>query len=253
MIKSFIFSLLLTTLVGFLVTPQTDAATISHNSTTLISSNSDFTVSVFNGAAGYTGLASGTFGDGTVEAYAFARNTLLGASYNDNEIGFYATGGSNITIDSYVGATTFANFDRGDVWTSNDPASQAANYGGTTETISGGHDVIGTIDISNYSAGTIYVLLGSYDNPFDLSLTFNGGPTVSMAQVDPATTRNIYVAAFSFDDAAKDYTSIEYNYNSQSQGRARFMGVVVNGVAIPEPSTALLSGIGIILLLRRRR
>ncbi|MDX1679244.1 MAG: InlB B-repeat-containing protein [Akkermansiaceae bacterium] len=213
---------------------------ITFGSATRISSNTNFNLSVFPGKARYSGDASGAFGDGTVEAYALAKNTALGGSYSEHQIGFYASGGTSITIDSYGGATTFADFDRGDVWTGSDPDTAAADYGGTTETISGGHEVSGTIDIANYQSGTVYVMLGSYEDPFDLSLTMSGsGQTPiaeAMPQIDPPPSRNIYVVEFTFDNAAKDYDSITYAYTGSTSGRARFMGVVVDGATAPSYS-----------------
>ncbi|PXA04648.1 hypothetical protein DDZ13_05605 [Coraliomargarita sinensis] len=209
------------------------SASVTFGASTMISSDTNFTLSVYPGKAGYNGDASGTFGDGTVEAYALAKNTVLGGSYAEHQIGFYATGGSSITIDSYNGATTFANFDRGDVWTNSDPDTAPADFGGSTETISGGYEVSGTIDISAYESGTVYVLLGGWDTPFDLSLTMNGSgqsPIVeAMPQIDPPASRNMYVVAFAFENIGQAYSSITYAYTGSVQNRARFMGVIVDG------------------------
>ncbi|PXA04643.1 hypothetical protein DDZ13_05580 [Coraliomargarita sinensis] len=211
-------------------TPEAVIADVSFSYSELISSNSNFDLYVFPGKAGYSGDAGGAFGDGTVEAYAFFNNATTGFPGSVNK---YVSGGSAVTMDTWSAVTDFADFDRGDVWTTNDPDSQAANYGGTTETISGAYEASGTIDISSYSSGTVYVLLGGYDTPFDLSLTMNGSgqdPVVdSMPQIDPPATRNLYVVAFDFENTGLAYDSITYAYTGSAANRSRFMGVVVDG------------------------
>ncbi|MBT8045489.1 MAG: Ig-like domain-containing protein, partial [Verrucomicrobiae bacterium] len=212
-------------------TPEAIIVDITFGSSTLISSNSDFDLSMFPGKASYSGDAGGAFGDGTVEAYAFFNNATTGYPGSVNK---YASGGSAITMDSWSAVASSSAFDRGDVWTTNDPDSQAANYGGTTETISGAYEATGSIDISSYSSGTVYVLLGGYDTPFDLALTMNGSgqtPLVdSMPQIDPPATRNIYVVSFNFNNMGLAYDSITYAYTGSVPNRSRFMGIVVDGV-----------------------
>ncbi|WP_146209256.1 hypothetical protein [Coraliomargarita sinensis] len=222
------------------------AASISHDSSVLISSNSDFKVSVYDGKAGYAGTGStfgalsGNFGDCTVEAYAFLHNATTG---KNGEIAAYASFGPAITYDC-AAVTAFAEFDRGDVWTTNNPGTDfsggdAANYGVSFETISGGYDVTGTIDISRFTSGTVYVLCGGFEDPFQVDLSMSGSGQSDLdagsASIDPDPTRNMYVLAFSFDNADGSYETISYAYTGSSSGRARFMGVVVDAERVPGP------------------
>jgi hypothetical protein len=245
------------------------AATLTHVSDIQISSGSNFNISVYDGKAGYSGVNSGSFGDGTVEAYYFIKNETAATTAGgaDGTVGTpvrYADDGSTIlSTVTNSGGTGFAEFNRGDVWTTNDPGTNfsggaAANFGGDTETISGALATTGTINISGFASGTIYFLAGGFTNSgqttgFDLTMTGAGqGDVTAGNSFVPNATRNMYVQSFTFSDAA-DYSEISYTHFGTAGNRSRMMGVIVDGVAIPEPSTALLGGLGFLMLLRRRR
>jgi hypothetical protein len=215
---------------------------LSHNTITKISGGTNFNISVYPGKAGYAGTgatygsATGAFGDGTVEAYTFLKNVSTG---NPGAITSYASGGPTITYH-WNQVAGFAEWDRGDVWTTNDPGTNfsdgaAANYGGTVETISSGYLVNGTIDISGFSSGKVYILCGGYDTPFQVDLTMSGAGLAPFAagsgSIDPLTDRNMYVIAFDFGNASGDYDTIAYSYTGSASNRSRFMGVIVDGAA----------------------
>ena len=208
-------------------TPPVTYAGVAHRSTTKISGSSNFNLSVYPGKARYSGLASGIFGDGTVEAFALFRNDAVPGA-----ITAYAQGGSLLSDPTYASVTTFAEFERGDVWTTADPDSAPADFGGTTATISGAGTVSGLIDISNLSTGTVYVLVGGYDNVFAVDMTLQGEGEWDLPDaaptIDPVTDRNMYVVAFAFDNAWAKYDTLAYRYTGSASNRARFMGVVVD-------------------------
>lgn len=257
---------LLASLAGFASAPQASAATLAFDSTTLISSSGTFNISVTDGKASYGGLASGTFGDGTVEAYALftnANGTLGGGAvtpldrYADKSTAIIST--PTLTNTTTTGDT----FGNANVFTTNDPGVGFAgtpNFAaGVDPTSSGGRVSSGTIDISGFSSGTIYLLAGAFSStlPVNLSMTGTGQTTLTAdnGTLSTAGNRNMYVFAYDFDNTGGLYDEISYSIlnvsASNTSNRARFMGVVVD--AIPEPSAALLGGLGLLALLRRRR
>lgn len=250
-----------------LITGIAQAALVTYQSATLISSNTDFNISLYDGKAGYAGTGAtygsvtGTFGDGTAEAWQLVRNFDDGDTDNVNSpyIEVYTQQGSWGGVPSLENPTSIREYDlfRGDVWTVGDPDTQSADFGGSTWTITGAQNTSTTLDISTYTSGTIYMLVGGYDTIFQTGITMSGTGqtplTVGSGDIDPPATRNMYVVAFGFDNSAGDYDSIEFSYNGSTSARARYMGVVVDAAVVPEPSAALLGGLGTLILLRRRR
>jgi hypothetical protein len=215
--------------------PPVTYAGITFASTTQISSGSNFDLSVYPEKAGYNGLVSGVFGDGTVEGYQLFRNEPDPGG--GNIIVPYAFGGVPVSLPTYGAVTTFAEFERGDVWTISDPDSDPADFGGATPTISGAYNVSGTIDVSGLSKGTVYVLVGGYNNPFYVDMTLDGEGEwfleASAPETAPPLTRNLYVVAFTFDNAWGRYDSVTYHYTGSAPNRSRFMGVIVDAHAHP--------------------
>lgn len=240
-------------------------ASLIFNSETLISSGGNFNISLYDGSASYGGLASGTFGDGTAEAYYLVSNNLVSGVTPLNR--YAEKNGSLMPTPSNTNATTTGStFTNANVFTTNDPGvgfSGTPNFAVGALTVSGAYNVDGTIDISGFSSGTVYLLAGAYQNTIqmDLAMTGSGQTTLnaingSLRTTNTATTRNMYVFAYSFDNTGNLYDEISYSFlnsGSNASNRARFMGVIIDGVAVPEPSAALLGGLGALLLLRRRR
>jgi len=203
----------------------------------------EFNVSVYPGKASYSGQASagavsGIFGDGTVADYRFFDNS--GTTFNDAG---YADGGAGIVGEAT--ATNSSGLQGGplnwaDVWTTNDPDTEAANF--TQGTIARSQGVLGTIDISGISRGTLYFIYGSYINPNTVSLTMSGPgqPDLTAEHTEDPPARNIvWISSFDFSDAGA-YDTITYTYtNTDTDGsRARFMGVIVYAADPMNPSPA---------------
>lgn len=247
-------------------TTSQSASSLTFGSQTLISTSGTFNISVTDGAAGYGGLASGTFGDGTVEAYALYRNAggNTGAGAVTPIERYAQKSGSLLSTPTLANTgTTGDTFANANVFTTNDPGvgfSGTPNFATGTGTITGGRVSNGTIDISGYTQGTIYLMAGAFSNllPVNLSMTGTGQTTLTAnnGTLNTPGNRNMYVFAYSFENTDGLYDEISYsilNSGSNENNRARYMGVIVDAVAIPEPSSALLGLLGTCLLLRRRR
>lgn len=83
--------------------------------------------------------------------------------------------------------------------------------------------------------------------------------TVQFTENPPNDSNRGYITSFSFADAV-DYDTISWIYtNTDTDGsRARFMGVILDGLApvVPEPSTFAFAALGLIGLFfvgRRRK
>jgi len=232
------------------------AASLGFVSETHISSSGDFKVSVYNGKAGYSGLVSGTFGDGTVEAYALFRNA---SASNVTPLDRYAHDGTpTFSFPTFSNTTTTGStFENADVWTSNNPGTNfsggdTANFGGSVLTISGAYNVSGTIDISNFLSGTVYVLAGTYGNTINVNLSMSGTGQTTLSAINGAlrtnsapASRNTYVFAYTFDNSDKLYNRITYSFLNSGENaanRARFMGVVMD--AVRPPGAVPISPIG---------
>jgi len=270
-------TILLTFHAVVLCTVMTRAATLTLGSRVLVSENNqNFNISVFPGAAGYdnTGttvsnppLATGTFGDGTVLDYNFFHSP-------DETIVSYASGGAGLISDatSDAGNINGAGENWSNVWTTTDPGGafpsptnpKDFNSGAVPNTFARSAEVDGTVDISELSTGVIYIPHGTFINNWTLTLTMSGPGQQDIVASDTQGgngegTNFGWITDFSFDNAGGLYDTIAYNYtNGDRDGsRARFMGVILDGVAVPEPSTLALATLGLLglmgLLERRRR
>ena len=213
------------------------AAVLTHDATVEVSDDhSMFDVSVFPGKAGYDdGIDSGVFGDGTVLDYRFFNHypdnlTFNGTGYVDGGADLISEATATNTSDTNGGALGWA-----DVWTTNDPDADPANF--TTETIARAQGVLGTVDISRMKSGTLYFIYGSYEDLNTVALTMSGpGQPDILADhtEDPPLVNKAWISSFDFSDAGA-YDTISYSYTNTDTdaSRARFMGVIVDGVTDP--------------------
>lgn len=264
-------------LAVLLCTGATHAASLTLGSRTLVSTNNaNFDISVFDGAASYNDRGVGgaepgtptftnTFGDGTVLDYNF-----VGNAGNGSPLTTYASGGAGrIPTPTSAAANVSGNGENwSNVWTTTDPAGFTSTKDhnptgvvGAANTFARSAEVDGTIDISGLVSGQIYIPHGSFRQQWDVTLTMTGPGQPDLVAAD-GTTANIdgnngWITDFSFDNAGGLYDTIAYNYTHRDRdgSRARFMGVILDGNDIPEPSTLALATLGLLGLLgcRRRR
>lgn len=263
--------------LGILPASTTSAASLTHNGWGWLHSQNNglgggenlaHDISVVAGSAGYAGsdavgaATSGTFGDGTVEGYAFFQGGQgVDPGFNDGDevLVTYASGGTSIT-----GAMTGSlqnNDGAADVWVTTAPVGFTTTADYTSNTVALGlvGTWFGSIDISSYSSGTIYFLYGSYRNSvsaqdLDLTMTDTDGPELDIELLNAGSTDGVnnwehYIVEVGFVNDT-GYDSIDYLATFPN---GRITGIVLDGVAIPEPSAALLGGLGLLALLRRRR
>lgn len=203
-----------------------------------------------------------TLGDGTVEEYLFVNES-------GGSLSIYASSTSSITTPTAAAGTisnsteSFASLTLPDGTTSF-----------TADTTAQASDVSFTVDTSAYTSGTVYVVFGTFADFAQVSVTDGTntltsgflGNTDSNAPFDTTgtafdfsgtalATTGTAIAAFEFDNASATGTSLDFRQiNTDLDGsRARFYGVIVDGV-VPEPSSTALLGLGALgLIIRRRR
>ena len=237
--------------------------------------NTNHDISVYDGAAGWSGFdtagatTSGTFGDGTVDAYRFFTEDAA----NTNTVVTYAQRGTiigNFTTTD----TSFGGGNQVGVWTDSDPVgfTSDADFGNdanpsTRSVISGGlTDGAISVDVSGYDSGNVYIMYGGYRtnfNPaFDITMTGQGlqdiDATLQGSFDSIANNWEHYLLDISFVNDM-GYETISFYFNTAGtnyQENGRFTGVVVDGVSanvIPEPASAIVGMIGIGALAMRRR
>lgn len=142
-------------------------------------------------------------------------------------------------------------------------------------------DTLGTIDISGFSLGTVYLIYGQFINESLVTGSISGPGATTVTQDGTLTARGdtgVFLTEFSFTNDGT-FDTFSYNYfNSDALGagntlsiqgqpvadsgelenvgdssRARFIGVLFDGVAVPEPSSAILLSTCSLFALRRRR
>jgi hypothetical protein len=249
-----------------------NAASLTFEARTLVSeNNSNFNISVFDGAASYDDSGrdanavplTNTIGDGTVLSYNF-----VGNAGTNSPLVSYASGGTRTpTPAAPAGANTHGNGeDWANVWTVSDPVgfttARDHNPGvvGANNTFARAAEVDGTIDISGLALGQIYIPHGTYVNNWTLTLTMSGAGQADIVSSETQGSNGIgrnfgWITEFNFTNEGQ-YDTVAYNWTHADRdgSRARFMGVILDGTAIPEPSAIALLGLGGLgFLLRRRR
>jgi len=190
---------------------------------------SEFNISVYPGKASYSGTnmagdaVTGVFGDGTVLGYRFFNSDgLVLSSYADDGTGIVAPVVSPDAAD-LDGSESWAN-----VWTTTDPGVDfaiAADY--TADTLARGRNITGTIDISDLSSGTAYVICGGIKETVTLTMTKY---SIDLPTDIILGKNYFWVAPFDFSDAV-GYETITYHYTiSDLARRGRFVGVIIDNV-----------------------
>jgi hypothetical protein len=238
-------------------------------------------ISVFAGRAGYQGIggissntagnplpASGLFGDGTVLDYRFFsspvdKNVSL-------ELFTYALSGegrigavSATSAAQVAGNQAFLN-----VWETDDPGAGFGGGSQITTTSSANHvsntmaglgDGSGIIDITNMTSGTLYFLAGGYGGTERITMTMSGAGQTDIVTVGSdnwARPNRVHLHEWDFDNTDNLYDTITFNfYHADQDGSAaRFGGIILDGIVIPEPSLLAFLGIGgIVFGMRTRR
>ena len=261
------------------------AATLTNVQNVLVTTNNaNFDISVFPGNAKYNDRGVGgaepgaptfqtTLGDGTLLSYNFVGNAGSGS-----DLVTYASSGSRTPTPVRSGptASTHGNGeDWANVWTASDPGPNVDFSGsakdhnptgvaGAANTFARAVSADGTVDISGLASGVLYFPVGSFNNGFSLTLTMTGAgePDLSadytIANGVLGNSNNGWISEFSFTNEGQ-YDNISYEWrhldlDASPGSRARFMGVMLDGEAIPEPSGVALLGLaGFGFLFRRRR
>ncbi len=223
--------------------------------------NATFAVSVFDDTLRFASLNTGSGGvpSVTTPVDTTVSGTVLDYSFVNGN-GTEGAGGSASIIGA-VSGTGFQNRPNARLWTTTNPSGSfefgtVADYDGAgfnagafgTRDYTG---FIGTIDISTLTAGTVYLFYGANNQTtsFDLSMT---GPSLSPVTLNAfgsvaATQNDFFVVSFDFTNE-DGYETLTF---SQNGSNLRYFGAVVT--VIPEPSSALLGGLSLLALLRRRR
>lgn len=205
-------------------------------------------ISVVGGSATYQldSIASSPsavvpIGDGTVEDYAF---------YNASDA--YAEGSANI-ISGYTSSSSPSVGNHSSLNLTTATSTFTSDTGATAASVTG------SIDLSSFTSGTVYIFFGSFGNQtvtLDASLSGTGlmDITQSTGVVTGAAngSRDRYAVAVDFvADSGYDTLSYSYSHNDSDGSRSRFYGVAVD--AIPEPSSTSLFGLGALAMVLRRR
>ena len=230
-------------------------------------------------------------GDGTLEDYLIVSEASAGSTLSN------AAGAGSYVLFPGSGAGGFINSPLSVDFASGSIASFGEVFnaisGGTPVppgTLAGGAiandsptDTLGTIDISGFSSGSVYLVYGQFINESLVTGSISGPGATTVTQDGTLTARGdtgVFLTEFSFTNDGT-FDTFSYNYfNSDALGagntlliqgqpvadsaelenisdssRARFVGVFVDGVtAVPEPSSAmlLLSTFSLLALGRRR-
>ncbi len=220
---------------------------VTWTSTTQLTSNGEvFNISVFPGKARYTpstavvGGVTTPFGDGTVLDYFVATGTN-GVAYAGN---YLAKGGTYINNPSNGGGIVNTPTSWGQTWVTSDPDSAPLDYktGTVPQVGQTTFPLVGTINISTLSSGTLYVIAGSFSQSMVIDVKMTGpGQTQLNAvtqTISPGGNNNrLRVVRYDFDNSGAAYNTLTWTYNGGSNlARTKFYGVVLDGTIYVDTS-----------------
>jgi hypothetical protein len=113
-----------------------------------------------------------------------------------------------------------------------------------------------TIDLASLTFQTTRATTGTATRGYSISVSVDGG-SYSLLGADSNVTNNrtnglqnedLSLAAMQFQGVS----SVDFRVSSTGGGM-EYINFAINGDVVPEPSTLLLSGLGVLVLLRRRR
>ncbi len=118
----------------------------------------------------------------------------------------------------------------------------------------------GSIDLSGFDSGVVYFFSASFENTDTINVESATDSMNAFQQIDDPSGPGGWVRSAAFDNS-NGFTTLDWQYrNSDNDGspgsRARFTGIAVYSTvsAIPEPTAAVLIGLGSLLIgtIRRR-
>lgn len=201
----------------------------------------DVSLSLYPGKASFlsrgTPETSGILGRGSVADYL-----LFGSRTGSDPIRLkaYAQGVPQLMDAPEVKFYTRPTGDFLDVWTDTDPGasfSTPPDFKGNSDirtyTSVCAQDITGTIDISDLSEGSVYLLYGSFKDSVTVSASLSGTglPAQTAQHTEPHGDARIHwwITEFKFSDA-QQYDTFTYHYaNADEDGsRAHFIGVFLD-------------------------
>lgn len=233
------------------------------------------TIDLTSGAAtasGTSNVGGITLGDGTISEFLFTN----GAGVNDA-----VAGAANVFSSSSSAIITTPQFAAGTVSADGPTFATITEPDGVTTFSSDTHirssDVTFSVDTSNFESGSVYVVFGTFQDFAQVSVTDGVTDEISgllgiqdtNAAFDTTGTAFDFsgtslagtgtaIAEFQFDNLVDGFANTTLDFrqiNTDLDGsRARFYGIVVDGVLIPEPTTlGVLGSIFALLLFFQRR
>lgn len=264
----------LTTLLTLITTASiAQGASTVHSGTTLLSASQNdigsATIDLTTGSATASGdlpTAPFTLGDGTVEEYLFFNASGV-SDATAGSMNVYASSGTSISNPVFPAGSLSGNKSNVALTLPDGVTQFTSNTGGN------GSDLSGTIQTSGYSSGTVYFIFGTSADYaqvlFDGQLSGFIGGADSVNDPDHADISDFdfsgtsvggngtAIAAFTFDNAADSFADTLLDYrviNTDFDGsRSKVYGFVLDGVAVPEPSSSALVCLGLSLAALKRR
>jgi len=135
------------------------------------------------------------------------------------------------------------------VWTTTDPGpnfATPADFDETYSTFANVHAVTNRLNISRYASGSVWVLYGAFAGPTTNTVTMSGPgqPDLTVTHiVDYYSGSDQWISRFDFANAL-EYDTIIVTYDcvdpERDASRARYKGVIFDGVPLPDSGTLIL-------------